>query len=70
MKTMHSQVRPHENEPGSGLARRIGSQFAALLLAMMVMPSAFQANDTHSKPSPSLKPSAAPGVAADSGPTS
>ncbi len=69
MKTTHTQVHPHENEPGSGLVRRIGAQVAALLIAVLAVPSAFHAGDTHPEPAQLLKRSVAPGLADDTGPT-
>lgn len=62
MKTVPTQVHPHERDPGNGLARRIGTQLAAVLLAMVVVPSAFQAVDTHAEPTPPLKRGAVPGL--------
>ena len=61
MKTVPTQVHPLERDPGSNLARRIGTQLAAVLLAMVVVPSALQAVDKHAEPTPPLKRSAVPG---------
>jgi hypothetical protein len=60
MKTIHSQAHPHGHGPGN-LARGLGRQVAAVLLAVLVTPAAFHASDAHSEPPPPVKRSAAPG---------
>lgn len=58
MKTVRSLIPPHGHGLGSRLAGRIGTQVAAVLLAVLVTPSTLPVRDTHSYASPALDPGA------------
>jgi len=52
MKTIFSLTRSHEHDPSSRLAGRIGTQIAAVLLAVLVTPSTLPTREPHAHAAP------------------
>ncbi len=60
MKTFRSPTPSHPHGAGNRLARGIGTQVAAVLLALLVTPSAFAFHDTHAELAPPVARDATP----------
>ena len=60
MKTVRSHTPSREHGPTSGLAGRIGTQLAAVLLAILVTPTTLPTRDAHDDATPAPDRSAAP----------